>query len=223
MKKYFAQLRPLERRLAVGVLVLVILVLNAWKVWPHFSDWGNLRRRLDDARAKLKLYETARAQLPAYEAEMKTFVNQGEYVPPEDLANNFVRAIQSQAAESGVAINGTSRQTSSTNEFFVEQIQNISATATDEQLVDFLYKLGSGVSMIRVRDLELQPDNAHQHLNANIRLVASYQKKPAPPPAAAAKPAAAKPAAAKPTILKPASSARTNALPPAKPLTKTAK
>jgi hypothetical protein len=45
--------------------------------------------------------------------------------------------------------------------------------------VDFLYKLGSGASMIRVRDLELQPDAPHQHLNGNIRLVASYQKNPA--------------------------------------------
>jgi hypothetical protein len=32
--------------------------------------------------------------------------------------------------------------------------------------------------MVRVRDLELQPDAARQHLNANIRLVASYQKNP---------------------------------------------
>jgi hypothetical protein len=63
-----------------------------------------------------------------------------------------------------------------TNQFFVEQTQNINAVATDEQLVDFLYKLGSGASMVRVRDLELQPDNTRQHLNANIRLVASYQK-----------------------------------------------
>ena len=53
---------------------------------------------------------------------------------------------------------------------------NINVQATDEQLVDFLYKLGSGASMIRVRDLELQPDAPHQHLTANIRLVASYQK-----------------------------------------------
>jgi hypothetical protein len=42
--------------------------------------------------------------------------------------------------------------------------------------VDFLYKLGSGASMVRVLDLELQPDAAHQNLNASIRLVASYQK-----------------------------------------------
>ena len=30
MKKYFAQLRPLERRLAVGALAILIVVLNAW-------------------------------------------------------------------------------------------------------------------------------------------------------------------------------------------------
>ena len=60
--------------------------------------------------------------------------------------------------------------------FFVEQIQNINVTATDDQLVDFLYKLGSDVSMIRVLDLELQPDPPRLKLNANIKLVASYQK-----------------------------------------------
>jgi Tfp pilus assembly protein PilO len=79
-----------------------------------------------------------------------------------------------------------------TNEFFVEQVQNITLTATDGQLVDFLYKLGSGSSMVRVRDLELQPDTVRQHLNANIKLVASYQKKPAAPAKAAA-PVNAKP------------------------------
>ena len=47
--------------------------------------------------------------------------------------------------------------------------------------MDFLYKLGSGASMIRVRDLELQPDSPHYHLSANIRLVASYQKNPSRP------------------------------------------
>ena len=57
-------------------------------------------------------------------------------------------------------------------------MQNINVLATEEQLVDFLYKLGSGASMIRVRDLELQPDPPRQHLSANIKLVASYQKNP---------------------------------------------
>ena len=53
MNKFFAQLRPLERRLAVGVLVVFILVLNWVFIWPHFSDWSNLRHRIADARQKL--------------------------------------------------------------------------------------------------------------------------------------------------------------------------
>jgi Tfp pilus assembly protein PilO len=177
MKKYFAQLRPMERRLAVGVLVVLFLVLNAWLVWPHHSDWENLRRRGDEARRKLKLYQTGIAQTPNYEAQVKKLEGQGESVAPEDQAINFMRTIQAQAAASGFGIANYSRSQSLTNDaFFVEQMQTITVVADDKQLVDFLYKLGSGASMVRVRDLELQPDAARQHLNANIQLVASYQK-----------------------------------------------
>ena len=177
MKKYFAQLRPLERRLAIGVLVLLFLVLNYVFIWPHFSDWGNLQRRGDDARRKLKLYQTAIAQTPAYEAQVKSLESSGEFVALEDMAVNMLRTIQTQSAQSGVGIISPGRAIMHTNDaFFVEQVQNINVLGDDKQLVDFLYKLGSGASMIRVRDLELQPDAAKQHLNANIQLVASYQK-----------------------------------------------
>ena len=190
MKEYFAQLRPLERRLAIGVLVVLFLVLNYVFIWPHFSDWNNLSRRGDDARRKLRLYQTAIAQRPAYEAQVKKLESGGDSVPIEDQSVNMLRTIQSQSAQSGVGILNTSRQMTRTNDaFFVEQIQNINVLANDKQLVDFLYKLGSSASAIRVRDLDLQPDNAKQNLNANIRLVASYQKNTS---AANSKPATAK-------------------------------
>jgi Tfp pilus assembly protein PilO len=176
MRRFFAQLRPLERRLAVGVLVVLFLVLNFVFVWPHFSDWGRLQRHLEDSSRELELYKTTIAEAASRQTQVKNLENQGEFIAPEDQAINFLRTIQSQSAESGVGIVSTSRQTTHTNEFFVELTQNINVIATDQQLVDFLYKLGSSASMIRVRDLELQPDPAHQHLNANIRLVASYQK-----------------------------------------------
>jgi len=177
MKKFFAQLRPMERRLAVGVLVVFILVLNWVFIWPHFSDWSNLRHRLADAQAKLDLYHTTISQTKNYEAQVKSFESQGEFVAPEDQSINFLRTIQSQALASGVSLVNPGRSLTHTNDaFFVEQIQNITVSATDEQLVDFLYKLGSDASMIRVRDLELQPDPPRQKLNANIRLVASYQR-----------------------------------------------
>ena len=175
MKKYFAHLRPLERRLAVGVAVILILVLNYVFIWPHFSDWSRLKIRLKNAQVTLVSYQAAITQSPDYTAKVKALEGQGEFVAPEDQAINFMRTIQSQSAASGVNINSYSRSMMHTNQFFMEQVQNINAIATDEQLVDFLYKLGSGASMVRVRDLELQPDNARQHLNANIRLVASYQ------------------------------------------------
>jgi len=193
MKKYFAQLRPLERRLAVGVLVLLILVLNFVFVWPYFSAWGQLQNRLAAARRDLARDQAVLAETPNIEKQLKSLESQGEFVPPEDQGNNFMRTIQSQSQQSGVSVGSTSRQLTHTNEFFIEQVQNIIVTATDEQLVDFLYKLGSGSSMIRVRDLELQPDAPHQHLNASLRLVASYQKNP-PAPAHAAAPANSPPA-----------------------------
>ncbi|MDD5139168.1 MAG: hypothetical protein PHY43_02780 [Verrucomicrobiales bacterium] len=190
MKKYFAQLRPLERRLAIGVLVILLLVLNYVFIWPHFSDWGKLRQRQADAQRKLKLYQTAIAQKPAYEAQAKKLESAGEFVAPEDQSVNMLRTIQSQSTQSGVSIVNNSRQMTRTNDaFFVEQIQNINVLANDKALVDFLYKLGSSASTIRVRDLELQPDTAKQNLTANIRLVASYQKNT---PAANLKPATAK-------------------------------
>jgi Tfp pilus assembly protein PilO len=177
MNKYFSQLRPLERRLVVAAAVVVFLVLNAVFIWPHYSDWSNLSGRLDEAKRKLKLYQTAVDQTATYEAQVKKFASQGESVAAEDQAINFTRTIQSQSIASGVQLQNTSRQITRTNDaFFVEQVQNISVLATEEQLVNFLYNLGSGASMIRVRDLELQPDAPRQKLSASIKLVASYQK-----------------------------------------------
>jgi Tfp pilus assembly protein PilO len=176
VKKYFDQLRPLERRLAVAVMVVLFLVLNYVFVWPHFSDWSRLQYRIQDARRKLALYQATIAESAKYDALVKKMEGEGAVVLPEDQAINFLRAIQSQSVRSGVGIVSMSRQVTHTNEFFVELAQNINVVANDQQLVDFLYKLGSDASMIRVSDLELQPDPSHQHLDASIRLIASYQK-----------------------------------------------
>jgi Tfp pilus assembly protein PilO len=194
MKKYFAHLRPLERRLAVGVVVVLILALNFVFIWPHFSDWSQLKTRLKNAHDTWASYQATIAQATNYQTQVKSLEGQGEFVAPEDQAINFMRTIQAQAEASGVGRANYSRSIMHTNDaFFIEQVQNINVVATDQQLVDFLYKLGSGASMIRVRDLELQPDAPRLHLNANIRLVASYQKNPAAPARAAA-PANSKPA-----------------------------
>lgn len=183
MKKYLEQLRPLERRLVVGVGVMLLIVLNWAFIWPHFSDAANYHNRLDDANRKLKTYTTLVAQKPELEKQVRAFQSQGDYVAPSDQSIDLMRTLQTQAAACGFAIQNFGHTTMQTNEFFVEQIQNITLLAEEKNVVDFLYKLGSGSSMIRVRDLSLQPDAPRQRLAADIKLVASYQKNSTAPAA----------------------------------------
>ena len=189
MKKYFDQLRPMERRLVIGVAVVVLVVLNWVFVWPHAADFGNYQRRLASAIEKLKNYRQTVAGKPELAKKISAYENQGDVVETLDQNINFLRTIQMQSAQSSVQLQDAGRTTTSTNNpFFVEQTQQIRVLSQEANLVDFLYKLGAGPSMVRVHDLTLQPDAPHQRLQAEIRLVASYQK---PSPASAAKTATA--------------------------------
>lgn len=197
MKSSFLdKLDPVARRFVVFVGVLFFIVLNAWLVWPHFKDWGRFKGRLNTAHENLAKFQNTVAEKKSYEDKVKELESEGSAVPQEDQSTEFMRTIQSQAALSSVNILGSSPPVTRTNQFFMEQSRSISVQATEDQLVDFLYNLGAGNSLIRVRDLSLRPDTARQALGANVKLVASYQKKPASPaPAPSAKPAKdAKPA-----------------------------
>jgi hypothetical protein len=124
------------------------------------------------------------------EKKISAYENQGDVVETLDQGVNFLRTVQMQSAQSSVQLQDAGRTTTSTNNpFFVEQTQQIRVLSQEANLVDFLYKLGAGPSMVRVHDLTLQPDAPHQRLQAEIRLVASYQKTS---PASAAKTATAK-------------------------------
>jgi Tfp pilus assembly protein PilO len=227
MNRYLGRLTSMERRFLAGVLVVMFTVLNLLFVWPRFADWGDTEKRLDDAQKTLAMFNAEIQQKNNYDEKVKSLEGEGD-VLPEDQATELLRAIQSQAAQSGVSILGTTRQTTGrTNQFFMEQAQSVTVQATEKQLVDFLFNLSSRSSMIRVRDLAVRPDPPRQQLSANIKLVASYQKKPMgrsaalPAPAPAAK--SAPPATAAPAA-KPAANPASPAVPapivkPVKPVT----
>jgi Tfp pilus assembly protein PilO len=137
----------------------------------------------------LQRYKAAIDEVPGLQKKVKTYESAGEFVAPQDQSIDLMKTIQAQAAACGFGIQSFSRATMSTNQFFMEQVQNINVQAQEANLVDFLYKLGNGSSLIRVSDLTLQPDPPRQRLMADIRLVASYQINPKAP---AAKTATAK-------------------------------
>jgi Tfp pilus assembly protein PilO len=196
-------LRPFEKRLVVGVGAVLFVVLNAWFVFPHFSDLGQAKDRRAEALKKLDRWQAEIDQSRKYQAGISNFAKEGLEVPAEDQQNQFAHAIQNQQAQSGVGIQSFGRTTTQTNQFFLELTQLISVQSGEGQLVDFLYQLGSGNSLIRVRDLSLKPDGPRQQLSGTVKLVASYQKNPPKKAAPAANPSAATAKMATSSVKKP--------------------
>jgi hypothetical protein len=146
-------------------------------VIPHFSDLSDIERRMKKASATLNVFNAEFAKTNTYTKEIARLQGEGLSVPQEEQMFNFSSAINVQAAQSGVGVSSSGKILSDTNQFFVELSQNVTVVSKEQNLVDFLYNLGSGNSLIRVRDLGLKPDPPRQQLIANIKLVASYQRK----------------------------------------------
>jgi len=205
MNGYWNSLRPMEKRLVVGVGTMVVILLNLWFVVPHFSDLSKVRERKDKAQYVLKKFQDEIAHKTDYENGIRKLQGgQNVNVAQEDQIFDFQNKIQSESVRSGVQIQNQIKPHSQTNQFFIEQIQSLNLQAKEQQLVDFLFGLGNGPS-IRVRGLTLHADPSHTLLQAGVTLVASYQKKPIakgatqPPPAKAA-PAEKKPIEKKTTL-----------------------
>ncbi|MEO6033855.1 MAG: hypothetical protein ABIQ35_01240 [Verrucomicrobiota bacterium] len=202
-------LRPQERRLLVGIFVVIFIVLNVLLVWPRFGDWAKVRASLDKTQMNLITYRSKIAQVSGrngLEAKLKKLEGEGESVVLEEQDVQMLRAVQSQVAQSKVTVSNygeIKKQTSGkTNEFFEEQSIQISVNTGEKELVDFLLNIGSGSSMIRVRDLDLKPaDQNRYRLQGRITLSANYQKKPTARAAKAAAAATLKPPA--PGVKKP--------------------
>jgi hypothetical protein len=169
-------LRPFEKRLVVGVAVVLFIVFNAWFVVPHFSDLSQAHTRKAEALKKYQRWQAECDQAAKYKAAIASIVGETAEVPLENQTYQFSSAIQMQQAQSGVNVTSTGRTTYRTNDFFLELTQTISVQSGEPQLVDFLYKLGAGTSLIRVRGLTLHTDPPCQQLVGNVTLVASYQK-----------------------------------------------
>jgi len=212
MKKFWEQLKPQERRWVIAIGCLVFIVLNYFFVWPKFGEWRKNSARIKNANERMATYSGEISKTGTYQSQINNFSKEGEQVALEDQALSFDAAIQTAAGENSVQIQSMSRTATTTNEFFMEQQRTVQVRTGDKNLVNFLYSLGSGGSQMRVRDMVIRPlDGNRYELHADLKIVASYQKKaPTPAPKAAAakpavptSPAASAPApAAKPDIQK---------------------
>ncbi len=178
-------LRPFERRLVVGVGTVLFIVLNMVFVWPYFGEYDKAVQARQSAERLLQTFQKEIAQKAEVERKIRAIESAAEPVPQEDQGTEFELAINRLASQSGVNVTGSSRMSTQTNQFFLERSKTVTFIAEQQQLVDFLYSLGSGGSLTRVRDITLRPDAPKQRLTGNVKIVASYQKKPPPRPAVA--------------------------------------
>lgn len=175
-------LRPGERRLLFIVLAIVFVVVNAVFVWPRFNEWKTVQQALDEVRGKRADYQKEIDRTSEYQRQIGELEGQGSAVLPGDQALNLLRTVQERAQRANVVITQTratsaSTSVASTNSFFDEKAITVGVNTGAAELIEFLHAIGVGDSMIRVRDMDLRPDQPRYKLNGNITLVASYQKK----------------------------------------------
>lgn len=196
MNNWFERLglSPQERRLVVASGIALFAVLYLWLVWPHFGDWKKYGADIEKARTQIATYKTEIDRIPEYQAKLKKLEGEGAAVIPEEQANQLQRTIQTQASLSQVfttgitPVNAGSVRATAASQFFEEQAMLVRFTTGDSELINFLMALGSGNSLIRVRDLSMKPDVTQTKLQGQCTAVGSYQKKVESKPAV--KPAA---------------------------------
>jgi hypothetical protein len=189
-------LRPGERRLVVVVGILIFIVVQVIYVWPLFGEVGKTDAKRIKALKELETRQKTINETNKFANDLKKLQGEGLDIPPEDQAVQLMRTVQSLSSQTRVQIQTTSRPFTTTNQFFMEQSLTVATLSEEGPLVDFVYRLGEDNSLIRVRDLTLRRDQSQTRLNASIKLIASYQKKPgtaARAPGAAPKAAASAP------------------------------
>lgn len=184
-------LKPSERRMVIVAAIVFFVLINVWFVWPHFGDWAKSNQQVRSAEQTVILYQREVNNIPKYRAQVKSLEKDGgATIASAEQAVHFQKTVQELASRSGVSINrydpanprratvaGAGGANSQTNSYFEESGLSVQMQQVDEEsLVLFLYNLGNGNSNVRVKELELSPNNTGGKLQCKALLIASYQK-----------------------------------------------
>jgi Tfp pilus assembly protein PilO len=188
MKSFFNKLTPAERRLVVIVGIVVFAVINIWWIIPMFGEYGKFEKKRGDTLRLIGTYKAEIARKGAYEKLIRELSSLGGEVASEAAALRLLDEVNSQIALSGISVTSISPLNrvaygGKTNAFFEEASVNVSFSAGEKELINFLYQLADKQFLIRAKSLNVQPDpQGRMRLQGSVTLVKSYQRK-APPKA----------------------------------------
>jgi len=197
MLSFFDRLKltPSERRLVVVIATVAVVVVNYWLVWPRFSDFGVITEDIRSTERKRDTFQREIERRPTYDAMLRKLQGTGSALPAGEERIQFRSTLERLAREVGLSVprwgEVLPERGGATNAFFESISLTMSqVSGTEQQFVEFLYRVGASNSTIRVKDLTLTPGNfdpraqGKTNLVGTIKLVASVQK-PAAAPAAA--------------------------------------
>ncbi|MDB6056176.1 MAG: hypothetical protein JWO95_20, partial [Verrucomicrobiales bacterium] len=148
MKKNFLDslnLRPHERRVVIVVGVIVFVVLNAWFVWPHFSDASKALATINKGRLDwTNQYEKIQMNIRpgGTKAQIDSLMKeQGSGASLEGSREiQLQRKVQEKAPQYGITVMqytdtpATAYNTGKTNAFFEERSLRISVQCGESNL-----------------------------------------------------------------------------------------
>ena len=184
MKSIFDKLNlgALERRIVVGALLVLFIVINAMFVWPQFKDWNKVQLAILKAQTTLADFQKEVDQLPQLQKKEAALKGTGgAQLASAEMALALMRVVEPKARAAGINVvsynPGSGSYGANTNSYFEEQSLRIGFQNTgDAELLKFMVSLGENNSTIRIRDLTVKPDATQMKLMGELTMVASYQK-----------------------------------------------
>jgi len=176
-----------ERRLVMIVIVVLMLALM-WMVWGMIPSPSATKQKIDKAQTQLDSFKAEIEKTDVYHQQISTLEGLGSEVIKIEQQVDMRNFINRLTTANGVEITSATSADPKTGDFFIEQSMNIRFSSKERELVNFLWKLGSSDSMVRVSQMRVQPDKNRYKLSGTMTLTASYQKnvkatKPKPSPA----------------------------------------
>jgi len=166
-----------ERRLVMFVLVVLMCAL-AWMVWGMIPDPAATRQKITKADQDLIRFQGEIDNTAEYNRRVDDLTGMGSAVVLKEQGLDMRKIINRLTAVTGVQVSRLGRTTSKTNEFFIEKSIKIDFSSKESDIVKFLWELGGSDSMVRVSDMQIQPDKNRYRLDGWMNLTASYQKDP---------------------------------------------
>ena len=187
-----------ERRVVMFVAVVLIGVL-AWMAFDMIPKPEQTNVKINKINRDLKSWKVERFKIDSYNNQINELEGMSSAVVQEEQEVDMSRTINKLEASSGINVSRQGRVNTETNNFFIEKSMRIDFSGKENQIVDFLWKLGESDSLVRVSEMRVRPDKNRYKLEGWMELTASYQKNVIAPVVTVTPSAQAKVDSAKPT------------------------